>query len=290
MSIANILNEPRNSCPSQYNLKCNSLEVCSDINTNNVNTVTINNNSLAPLLGGLNNQFLKTVATTPTWVNFSLNDLPGGPSFSVLHTDGLNNVVWSTFPILQDLTVLNSFNSVNDNTLDNVNIVQTLKINNISATPLQMLSTDSFGVLGWNNISIPSQKKAIYFCTANQNINFAVNTSLTFTPPTYNNLLTEVTHPTLSNFIINEASAYMIECNISVIPSLSQNEIGIYVNGIGQSFSFIDITSTFCKCQCIVNLVINDLVQVISTRVNLDASAKNNLNNNFASSIIFTKL
>lgn len=290
MSIQSLFKNPANAnlCPNNYDLKCNSLDVC-----DNINVPKINGLPLPAITGGLSNQFLKT--TLPgvvQWEYFQLGSMSQslGPADSVLITNNTaTSAAWSKDLILDNLTVTNQFISATDTNLDNVNIISSLDIAGISPSAGQVVGTDNMNILGWQSLPL-QQKYSIYHCTASLNINFGVNTTLTYVPG-YNDLVGSIDQTAPSNFTCNTPGTYYIKADISCLASTSENECQIFVSSLGPvAYSFINLASSYASMSAVVNLQVGDIIQILSVRTNLDATPKLNLANGLSSPIIFSRI
>jgi hypothetical protein len=257
-----------------------------DLSLDSVDILDADGIKLAGVAAGANQTIASDGLGNLSWQ--PLGGLPVGPNNTVYITDGLGVQQWSNNVITDDVTVTNQFNSVNDTNLDNVNIVSSLDIAGISPTAGQVLGTDVGNVLGWQSLP-QEQKKSLYFCTASQNINFALTTTLTYVPG-YNNLFGMINQTAPSNFTCIVPGTYMIQADVSVLPSASENEISIRINGIPAGYGFLNVVSSFTSALTIVSLALGDIVQVYSERTNADPTPKLNLANISSSPILFTRL
>jgi hypothetical protein len=213
--------------------------------------------------------------------------LPGAIN-QVYITNGLGIPEWSSTVIADNFTALTQLNSTNGCTLDNVNIVSSMQVASISPVASQVLGTDTFNVLGWQSMPL-EQKRSIYYCVISQDINFALTTTLQYTS-SYDNLSTEIVQTAPSNFTCGVAGTYVIQADVSVLPSISENEISIRVNGLPAAYGFLNVVSSFTSVRYIAQLNVADIVQIFSVRTNADPTAKLNLANNFSSPLSFIRI
>lgn len=297
MSIANILNKPSNGCPSNYNLKCNNIDVCSDVTTDNVNTNTINGAVPSALTPGTNGQLFKTVAGAPTWQYFQLGDFSNslGPADSVLTTNNtITSAAWTrnlSVDSVNSGTIVasGSLTSTVDTNLNNVDITNTLTINNVAPLPSQVLGANGLGVLGWQSISATVFGKSIYYVNGPQDINSLASSTISFGPG-YNGLVGQITRTSATIYTCDTAGIYLIEFALSVTPSSSEVFIEITANGGPFARTNYYPNTSYTAATTILSLLVGAVISVRTTRVGVDATAKNALPYLSVGQLMFTRL
>lgn len=154
MSVKQIFDNINNACPVSYNLKCNNLTACNDLNCSNLNTTTINGNPVAiPISPGTSNQFFKTnnAGTATEWATMP-DSLPGGAPNTVLRTDSLNNVEWSDTVSLANIESTTLLVANDTEVSGNLNLIgQNLLVNGNGGLANQILIKNALNELIWSS-------------------------------------------------------------------------------------------------------------------------------------------
>jgi hypothetical protein len=263
------------------NFKCNQWR-CKKLKATDVALTTINGAPYIPVAPGINGQFYKTSGGVPSWEYFSLSAFSPtlGPAKSLLSVDQFGFAAeWS-----KDLDLLSVV-------VDDINIENSVKINSVLPAPSQLLGTDSFGQLGWQSLPVAYPASSIYHLFSMVDYNAALSTIIQFeAAPTYDNLVGQITKINAFDFRCDTAGVYSVELVADCVPSSSEVDVGIYVNGSPISYSQLLITTNSIASKAIVSLAVNDIVNIVSNRIGVSAVQKFNLSGGRSSPVSFTRL
>lgn len=177
------------------------------------------------------------------------------------------------------------FNSLGEDLIADSNVnLNSVSVNQLSVGGVlpgndKYLTTDNVGALSWINkpVNVSDIRCRSHFTTSGFNFNSAASVNVTFEAATINTLGGDFSFNGTNLFTCNVPGVYRIEYSPIVISSASYNSISIQKNGTNQTLSQINQSGNSCDCICVLNLVATDTINVLSTRIGLNASAKNNL-------------
>jgi len=197
---------------------------------------------------------------------------------------------YATLIQLETLTVANQFNSVISTELDNVNIISTITIANLSPGAGQVIGTDNLNQLGWQEFPLGvSTPSALYSAVHPQNFNSAASSYIDFVDPgVYNNA--GITYDGTDTFTLPVDNVYEIDFRGMVTASASTITFSIEFDGVVERDLLMGPTSNNGSCTQIISTVAGaNTVRILCTRIGVDATAKNNYSAN-ATEIKFTRI
>ena len=186
------------------------------------------------------------------------------------------------------------YDSAGENlTASSVLDISALEVNGVAPGNDQYLTTNNLGALTW----IPKQvlssniKCMMHYTLSGFNFNSGPSTVVQYEVlSAFSNMGGDILFDGSTSFSVLQGGVYRIDYLPSVIASASYVSISIRVNGTNQTLAQINQSATSCSCVTVENLIIGDVITVLSTRVGANASAKNSITGPNIGPIIITRL